>query len=320
MQTYGNRWHGERICSLAAVALLIVVQQTANLDGLGLFGRTLSNMMHLPLFLCITLLLARALPSLNLLAIGGMAISIGLVTEAIQLFNDRHASLFDVALNTTGTALALAGLAVARSWGPAATLGRYLVLWSSTGALAIALTLTAPIRILLAYDHRDRTFPVIWEASAWPGALLLDANGSFRLRPAPADWSERSGQRVLEVTWADVPYPRFQVLEVVPDWVGFDTVVIEAYLPEGPPISLTAALGRRGQMVARGVSSARIQPGAQTLIFDLPELAMDVSGAPIERFVLRAPNSAAGQTLLIGSIELRRSDQARAAEAGSRSD
>jgi hypothetical protein len=312
MQTTDRRRsQGQRVWyfrDLAAVALLVVIQQTASLEDLNLFGRTLSNILHFPLFVIITLLLARAFPSLSLPAIGTIAFCIGVITEAIQLFNQRHASFFDVALNASGIAVALMGLAIVRSWqlGRANT-HRHVVLWSSIGAMVIAITVAAPLRVLLAYDQRDRSFPVIWEASAWPGTLMLDGNSDFRLVTAPDDWRDHAGQRVLEVTWADVQYPRLQMLEVVPDWSGYDTIDIEAYLAEGPPLSMTAALGHRGEMVARRLSTVRVQPGANLLTFELSEFAVDVSANSLERFVLRAPNSAANRSLLIARIALSKS-------------
>lgn len=287
---------------MAAIAVLVIAQQTINVEQASLLLRTSINVLHFPMFVAITLLLARVWPEARLAVPALGAAGIALATEALQVFNDRHASVADLGLNAAGIVFAVGVLALSR-WLAA----RPIAPWQRTSirvgaALFVTIaTVWQPLRVQIAYDQRDRMFPVIWHPAA-SGTLLLGGNSSYRLVQAPPDWPEWSGQAVLAVVWSHSPYPRIDVQDVVPDWSDFHAVLVDVYLPEGPALAVTGALGYAGHTVAPPLATVRIQAGAHRLRFELGRRAR--SGERIERFVLRVPRAAAGRTLLVGPIRL----------------
>lgn len=292
-----------RVWPLAAIVVLVMIQQTVTVSQDTQLTRTLSNMLHVPLFAAITLLLVRAVPGWRLACIAAVVAAIALVTEGAQLFNDRHASFSDLGLDAVGMSLALAG-----SWASQRLRARrrYYVLrpllWAGVAVLVAGITLAAPLRVGLAYQVRDRIFPVLLEPDTAAATLLVSGNSPVDRRLAPDDWPSRAGQRVLAVTWAEEPYPRFQLDEVGGDWSHYASVVMEVYVPSQYEIPLTAAIGYAGEMVAPGFGRRTARPGPQRLCYDLP--TGSAAKGEIQRLVVRSSTRAAGRTVLIGRIEL----------------
>ena len=108
----------------------------------------------------------------------------------------------------------------------------------------------------------------------------------------------------MEIVFADESYPNILLRDPVADWSAFDTLVVDVLLPEGPPITLTAAVG----YIDRDQSTylwRSVRPGPQRLRYPLGDLlAADATSPRISRLVLNTSGKHAGRTLLIGRASL----------------
>lgn len=293
------------VAALAVLIALVVAHQVVTLGAPNVFDSTFNNALHVPLFATLTLLLARLLrwPQWWRLLLAALALSAA--TEALQLLTARSASLQDLGVNLLGIVPVVAGLEAHR-W-----LRRHrarpltvAAMWLAILTLLTALTLAAPLRVLLAYEQRDRAFPLLLLPEAWERSPLMESSSSARLVPAPASWPDFAGERVLEIVFADESYPGILVRDPVADWSAFDTLVVDVWLPQGPPLPLTAAVG----YIDRDRSShlwRMVPPGPHRLRYPLSELlAADESAPRISRLVLNTSRPHAGRRLLIGRVAL----------------
>jgi hypothetical protein len=295
------------LAAFIGIAVLVVVQQLATVGGTDLLGRTLSNTLHIPMFAVLALLLMRVLghPSWRVLLL--VCVAAGAATEALQLFTTRTASLLDLGLDLLGALPLIGAFELTRRLAVRGASRRQLAaIWVGVTLLIAVMTLAAPVRVLLAYHERDRVFPVLLVPSAGRQTLLLSSNSRIRVVPGQSDWPAYAADPVLEVVWTEERFPRIILSEVVPDWSAFATLVADVYLPEGPPITLTAAVGHDGHEGTAAYLRHTVVPGPQRLVYPLQPLLETVDGAPprISRLVLHTSRNHSGRRLLIGSVRL----------------
>jgi hypothetical protein len=190
--------------------------------------------------------------------------------------------------------------------GGTAVPARVVILWVGLLLLLLVATLVATVRVLLAYQQRDAAFPELLTPAVWRVSLLMASSSGVRVVTAPVAWTAFTGTAVLEVTFARSDYPGIQLSEVVPDWSAFDDLVVEAFLPEGPAITLTAAVGYLGTPGTSAHLRQTLQPGAQRLHYPMRVLldAQDGPALRISHLVLHTGAEIAGRSLLIARVAL----------------
>lgn len=292
-----------RVVLAAGVMGLIALQQLPMDTGSSLLGETVINALHIPLFAALCVLLAMlGLRPWQLLAASA---ALAGVTEGAQMLTGRSASLLDLGLDLLGALPVIVAVAVTRRTAPGDR-GRHLA-WAATAVLIASMTLAAPVRVLLAYHERDQRFPVLFAPGAWATAPLVTTGDWARVVPAPARGREQPGRPMLEVVWPDRQYPGITLSEVVPDWQAFETLTVDVYLPDGPAMPLTAAVGHAGTEGTAAYLQRLVQPGAQRIEYGLRRLLATPDGATprITRLVLHTNHNHAGRRLLIGAVRLK---------------
>ncbi len=300
---------GPRVAlALGGLVVLIAGQQFGTLGRADLFGQTLSNALHIPLFAVITALLAMVFPRSGAVTIGAVSTLLAVLTEVAQLFTSRHASVTDFGLDLLGVVPVVLGLIATRrlhATAGGAPSARVLV-WGAVALLVAVLASAAPGRVLLAYAHRDSAFPVLLEPSVWALAPLVSSNSATRATTAPAQWPGYAHGSVLEVQWAPARYPGVTLDEVVPDWSGFSALAVDVFLPDDAPASLTAAVRYHGEYGTAAHLRLPVRPGAQRLVYPLTALLHPRDGdlPRVRSLILHTHRGAAGRRLLIGRVTL----------------
>lgn len=180
-----------------------------------------------------------------------------------------------------------------------------LVPWTVAVTLVLVMFVALPAHMLIAYAARDRAFPELLTAH-WMNGPFVDSNSTVRLVHAPPGWTDRAGEPVIELVWADDAYPGIVLREVVPEWDAFQTLEVDVYLPEGPAMPLTAALAHAGTEGTARFLRRIVEPGPQRLHYPLEPLLTPVGDPPVrvERLVLHTNRAQHGRTLLLGPVRL----------------
>ncbi len=292
----------------AALVALVLVQQIFHLGGASRFAGALNDAMHLPMFVVVTVLLVFLLGRERLALALGAAVLVAAGTEAIQLVTPRDASLVDLRHDLVGVAIAAAGLlAVAplgRLLGP--RLGHGLC-WVLVAGLTVGLAACDPLRIRLAEEARDRAFPVLLTPAAGLPGPLVATRSDIRLVAAPADWPAGDGAPAFEVVWAEEAWPGIVMLEVVPDWSGYDVLAVDIDVVDGRPITLTASPHYRTEPRRATWLWRTLEPGPQTVRYPLADL-VDPRIGDIDRLVIHVGPEDAGRRTLVGAVRLVRAE------------
>lgn len=294
--------------AIAGLAVLVLVQQFVTVGGSDLLGRTINNWLHVPMFAGVALLLFLALGKPSWPVLLGSCILLAVATEAAQLLTGRSASLLDVGRDMVGAVPVLIAIELTRQHGRRlGRSGRRLV-WGLTLAVLTVVTLAAPLRVLMLYQQRDQLFPLLLSPGNSGLEALFTTTSRPRLTTAPEDWRGYAGEIVLAVTWNREPFPGIHLLEVPPLWQGYGYLVVDVYLPQGPPMVLTAAVGHAGQ--AGGGTAAyvarTVARGPQRLCYDLTSLLEPIGEGPvrISKLILHTSEKEAGRKLLFGRVRL----------------
>jgi hypothetical protein len=297
--------------ALLLCAALVAIQQFVSFADASLFGQALHNALHVPLFAMLTLLLALILgmPRWWVLLLAAFALAVA--TEVLQFVTGGTPSVSDLVLDLIGIVPVVTGVTLTRrlrrqrAAHMRAVHMRVLTLWAGLALLLAIATLAMPARVLLAYQQRDTAFPELLTPAVWSWSPLTASTSRVRVIAAPAAWTVRAGAPVLEVTLAPGRYPGIQLSETVPDWSAFDALVVEAFLPEGPPILLTAAVGYQGTDGTSAYVRRELRPGAQRLRYPMSGLLRaDRVNPRISHLILHTDSGAAGRSLLIGPVVL----------------
>lgn len=292
--------------AVAGIVALVAVQQLARFGSGDLLTETVTNAAHVPMFALLTVLLRRALGAPRWPLLLAVVVALALATEAAQMPTGRSASLMDVALDLLGALPTIAALELCGRFAAAGRRRAAARVRAGLVVLVAVLFAAAPVRVLLAYHARDTAFPVLLRPDDWRLAPLVAADGPTRLMAAPPDWPGYAGERVLAVTWSRERYPGIRLNEVCPDWGGHRQLAVDVYLPEGPAMSLTAAVGHAGRPGTAAFQRRTVAPGPQRLRFDLDVLLATGGDRPprVTRLILHTSSVHAGRRLLIGRVEL----------------
>jgi VanZ family protein len=196
-------------------------------------GRTIENAGHMPLFFLITLsvfFVLRGDPrfaGLRLYVVAGLAgIGLGFLSEVIQRPLRRDASWEDVLADALGAICAVAVYALFDRRSAFRRWHRMVALGLAVACLAI---FVAPIVTMTrAYIHRNGQFPV-----------LADFNSRIELY-----WTVSIGVRreivdgTMKVEFIADGFPGISFHEPVPDWRGYNTLVVDVENPAAVPLNL----------------------------------------------------------------------------------
>jgi len=160
-----------------------------------------------------------------------ISVALGILIEFLQGIEGRPPSFFDVMTDTAG---ALAGLS---AWTlatrpatdePCAAAGANLRLLIALGLAGVAFVLWRPIQAATAYAHRTAVFPAIAEFSSQRDLYFVTTGGlGAALADLPAPWSQRPGERALEVRYGPGHPPAVQIVEPQGDWRGYEVIAVD---------------------------------------------------------------------------------------------
>lgn len=289
------------LLACAGLGALLLFQQFGGIGRSDLFGRALSNSLHVPLFATVALLVSFVLRGSAWPLRLTVCAMLAALTEALQMFSSRQASLLDFSLDLLGVLGVLLGLELSRR-----TPARAGLIWAGVLATLVLATVAAPARIWASYVERDRLFPVLFE----PGSRLLrplwSSNSASRI-VRPGQDAGFTGDRVLEVEWAQVRFPAVTLSEPVADWSGYRVLRVEIQVHDDRPMPLTVAVSHQHMEGTSAFTRMRGGgAGRQVIEFPLVELLPTRPGVGIDRVILHTDAEAAGRRLSLGRIRLAR--------------
>ncbi len=226
---------------LALLALFAVL-----LVPLPVFGTRLAieleNFAHAPLFAAVAWgtwrwLRARAAPGSPVLRSWVqawlLASAVAVITELVQPLTGRDNSLHDFNTDLFGIAAALllvaTGLLPPRDW------RRGLLV---AGALAAAAIVLWPVAYTVAaYRHRATQLPQLLDLGSGLGRVFLQRRGIRIDRQPQGDWL---------ITPLQSPWPGLTVDEVLPDWRGYRSLLVDVANPGSLPVTLLIRIDDRG--------------------------------------------------------------------------
>lgn len=204
-------------------------------------GRTIENAGHTPLFFIATLAVLVVLrydlkiEGLRLYALAGLiCIGAALVSEIIQQPLQRDASWEDVLADTVGVVCALSVFVL---FDRRASIGKSLRVAALLIALVGLATYLQPIvSMARAYLHRNGEFPVLANFSSNIELYWVVGYGVNRdiVRDA------------LEVEFYSGQFPGLSLHEPVPDWRGYQTLVIDVENPAAETLILAVRVHDHG--------------------------------------------------------------------------
>ncbi len=279
------------------VVLAFLLQQFAQFPVHNAFTRSLSNFMHVPMFVVITTAVMWLRPQqplwLTLLIVGGLA----LLSEALQLFSSRQASVADLLLDAVGITIAVNLLKPARPR------------WLAAILVTAVATLSLPSVFLAAYATQHLHFPTLFSADVRATRVLTsieagaDASHSYTREH---NWSAYAGQPVLAVTWGNTRWPGIHIAEPVSHWHSYQRLRVEVFNAESSAQPLTVGVRHRGFEGTARYFPMNMQPGHNRLQVELTRLANQRDGTPaaITHLMLYTTRPYAGQRILLGRVWL----------------
>lgn len=281
--------------SLVMAALLL--QQFAQFPLHNAFTSSLSNWMHVPMFVAITAVIMWLRPQqplwMTLLAVAGIA----LLSEGLQLLTSRQASAADLLKDALGAGIAL-------------TLLRPVQPRLITAAVVTLMaTMSVPGLYLAAYTHQKLSFPLLYSPDAVFTKLLTSVQGGANAQHHHIRnhaWAEYDRRTVLAVTWGDTRWPGVHFAEPVSNWQNYEQLRVDVFNRETTPQRLTVGVRHRGFEGTARYLPMQIQPGHNRLSIKLAHLALLADGTPasITHLMLYTNRQHAGERILLGQVWL----------------
>jgi hypothetical protein len=267
-----------------------------DVPGHTLFWQTMFEFGHVPLFGAISLVLLGLVRTLKrgsernpwldyLFALVG-AMLLTLVSELVQYFGPRDASLSDLLRDLAGACCALAFMASVDSrliqTGLLAQSGRKWTLRIVSIGLVMLFLLPFPAMIN-AYHQRRASFPSIGSfESTWESKFMGWVGSWFLITAPPPEWHEARGIKAVRVTFAYTKYPRMVVEGPFPDWRGYQFLVFDLYSEMEQTVPLVVRvddLDHNEEYDDRFNRRLDIEPGAHSVRISLD----DIRRAPHDR-------------------------------------
>ena len=263
------------------LAVLLVLHQFLVIPGRSGLELALNNALHIPLFFTITslvwLLLAEHLraPVTRLKVTAVVSVALALITEAVQYFTPRDATIGDVFLNLTGITSAMLAL-----------LSLQL---RSRRSLFLVSTVLATL-VFLAGFSRVADFVWLYKQRREIAPLIVDIDGPDKLLNASllGDW-----EKVADVNWpgvkppgivarfrlrSDIIFPGITINEPLPDWNSYSVLVVETFLENDDPIPVTLRVETQRDRGINSTVESFIESGDRRLSVPISSLIPYESG------------------------------------------
>lgn len=232
---------------IAAVLILVF----AELPDTRLFWQELQNSAHTVVFALITVLILTLLretphffnrtPFTLYIAAGSISLMLAILTELIQLFTARDASLMDFTRDLAGTLFGLGLYATIDSRLQTQQLLSAKKLKAGIIALLFFLFITSmlPMAFLsAAYLQRHAEFPIVADLSARWTKPFLRLHSAVINTDANKDVPVDAESRLTHVTFKRGIYPGFSIIETISDWSAYSTLTLSIYSKQNQPFEL----------------------------------------------------------------------------------
>ena len=234
-----------------------------------------------------------------------LALTLAVLTESVQLFTARSASVQDVMFNTGGALTALLFWRVAAG-GSAVTLLLPL-------AAALLLATWQPVwRELGWQSYQAQLAPRLLAPDHWQSNVLVRSDSVLHRVSAPADWPEYGGAPVYALQFGDQRWPSVTLPAPRLDLTGEGTLVLDYFLMDtghaldGEPLPLTLHILVADEAGTEIVRPGEIKPGAGQVRWPLASLRPDgwQPGTRLRTLGIHSTRAHQGRVLLIASLHL----------------
>lgn len=242
---------------VVGIALLCVVVLAGSFPGKDRWIRVLHDSGHGYVFAIVgvlCLLAWRRLRHSPATGVGSYAAAavaaavIGLLTEVAQRFTSRDASWADVGMDAVGAVFGLS-LLFAYERHRESRPGVWPAIALAMVAAVVMLKSTAVMAY--AYYQRDQAFPTIARFDQYYGRYFTNGeNVETVVLPLSNEWS-KADEQALVVAYQPSDWAIIVFADVVPDWTGYSTLVIDLVNPQDEPLRI----GFRGNDEAHDFSS-----------------------------------------------------------------
>ena len=313
---------------MIAVGGVMVVIDTAYLPGSSRLLHELNDLGHIPLFGILGIALLHLLCGLTgncggrtslcyaLALVGG--ISLGVLSELIQYWGPRDADFTDLLKDSVGVVTALAIYASfdrrTRERGPLARPAlRRLLRWGGVTTLLIAATPT--ILWAISFGDRNARFPVIYASDSYWSNRFVRATDAMFGRAGMDVTTDPSGESVtgMELQFAFGHYPGIVIMDVYPDWSGYDSLILVMHVPDSSDLALGLRIDDRKnnrEYWDRFQATMELNPGTNRLAFSLDDIrrsprnrAMDMTD--VVALLVYGNPTVAGRRVLLEEIRLK---------------
>jgi hypothetical protein len=240
--------------AVVIVVLFIVLGKARGPDST-LIWREALNFGHVPLFGLVSLALLgiasivlgdKLAPQRHYAIALSWAVFLGGVSELLQVYIDRNASLVDFVRNLAGAVSALALAAtVDRRFGASGPWKRESLKWVLR-AVASLILLAALSPVVIAFEvhrQRDSRFPYLFRfASRLELPLIRAIHATIELTAPPSDWEIGAQRYVGKVSCQAVRYPGVAFHEFHQDWGAFRYLDLDLYLAGEPGVTLVVRI------------------------------------------------------------------------------
>lgn len=271
-----------------SIGILLAIVVLSPGPGTSRAGAALHDSAHAPVFACLTILLLLAstrhrsqrLAIKDYIVAFVLAVALGFATEVVQRLTGGDASWLDLRSDTIG-ALAACGLFAA--------FDRRVESWQRAALAAAALALLAVhtmqfARVGIAYVHRDRDFPTVFDASNRRAQLFVVATSArIAYSTLPPALANRPFEPSLRVTMVRGDWPGVAIEEPHPDWSRYAQLKLDLANPQAQPLALNLRVLDRAhnwQTDDRFNRTVHIAANARTVV-SIP--IADIERAPRQR-------------------------------------
>lgn len=235
------------VCLLGAVIFSPQTDST-------LWNQTLHNFAHGPIFGSVALVVLASLrrlarfamqpPAGQYLASFGIAVLLGLLTEIVQQYTGRDASIGDLITDALGAAAFLLVYGYFDRVFRQRVNARSLLLLSGIAALVL---LSWPLVVAArAYADRARGFPLIADFTQRVGMPFISAhNARTEVVSVPEPWAAAQDERALRIELVGTDWPGIEITEPYPDWTRHHYLALELVNPHPFVLSISMRIDDR---------------------------------------------------------------------------
>lgn len=257
---------------------LALIQQSVSFGRANRLEIALNNAAHVPWFFLITCLLwhITALFSQmhwrrHLLWVAVLALALAIGLEAVQLFTRRDADLADVGLNLLGACSALLAIRATHLW-RLGQVGRASVIALLVTILSTASFIRAA-EVLWIYSKRNAISPelITFSQPDFPARALM--RGRWELADSPIKPRDNDTSPVARVTLrSQLQWPGVTLMEPIPDWNRYRTLVLHAYTAANRSLPLEVRLETNSDRGMDSTVSIELSQETEPIRIPLSEL------------------------------------------------